>query len=86
MALKPCLRCGQLSHGSYCPKHARPGSTRQWRKVRQAVFAFYGPRCVYCGAPAEHVDHVIPRTDGGTDRFDNLRPACEHCNLAKGAR
>jgi 5-methylcytosine-specific restriction endonuclease McrA len=85
MALKPCLRCGQLSHGSYCAKHARPGSTRQWRKTRQAVFAFYGARCE-CGAPAEHVDHVIPVADGGSHRLDNLRPTCAKCNLAKGAR
>jgi 5-methylcytosine-specific restriction endonuclease McrA len=82
MALKPCICCGTLSNGSFCPRHARPGSRRQWRKTRQAVFAFYGPRCA-CGAPAEHVDHVIPVADGGTDRLDNLRPACAKCNLAR---
>jgi 5-methylcytosine-specific restriction endonuclease McrA len=49
------------------------------------VFAFYGRRCA-CGAPAEHVDHIIPVADGGTDRLDNLRPSCAACNLAKGAR
>ena len=30
-----------------------------------------------------HVDHVIPRAQGGTDELDNLVTACPPCNLAK---
>jgi len=41
---------------------------------------------VYCDAPAAHVDHVIPRSRGGSDDIDNLVPACARCNLSKGAR
>jgi len=44
------------------------------------------PKCAYCGAPAEHIDHVIPRSQGGTDDPRNLVPACAKCNLTKGAR
>lgn len=32
------------------------------------------------------VDHGNPRAKGGTDRFRNLRVACQGCNRAKGAR
>lgn len=45
-----------------------------------------GPYCTYCGVPAEHLDHVIPRSRGGTSNDDNLVPACARCNLAKGAK
>ncbi len=38
--------------------------------------------CLYCGAPAEHADHVLPRNLGGTDE-GNLVPACAPCNLSK---
>lgn len=31
-------------------------------------------------------DHVIPRSRGGTDRFENLVLACLPCNSLKGAR
>lgn len=45
--------------------------------------------CFYCGAgPRQsvlHVDHVKPVSAGGTNDFDNLRTACEDCNIGKGA-
>jgi 5-methylcytosine-specific restriction endonuclease McrA len=39
--------------------------------------------CAYCGGEAEEVDHFIPRSQGGTDDWDNLVPACRHCNASK---
>lgn len=41
--------------------------------------------CSYCLAPAQAWDHVEPRRTGGTDRPDNLVPACHPCNISKGA-
>jgi 5-methylcytosine-specific restriction endonuclease McrA len=50
-------------------------------------------RCVLCGAsPATqlacvlHVDHVIPYSKGGKTVPENLRTACESCNLGKSAK
>lgn len=40
-------------------------------------------KCVYCGEPSQHVDHVIPVSKGGTNDLDNLVAACSTCNLAK---
>lgn len=31
-----------------------------------------------------HIDHVIPRSRGGTDDMDNLAVSCAPCNLSKG--
>lgn len=42
--------------------------------------------CVYCGAPSEHIDHVIPLARGGAHDIDNLVPACAKCNTSKGAK
>jgi 5-methylcytosine-specific restriction endonuclease McrA len=33
-----------------------------------------------------HVDHVVPLAAGGATKEDNLRTACEECNLGKAAR
>ena len=43
--------------------------------------------CQYCGA-AERLtlDHVLPRSRGGTDAWDNLVAACTRCNSRKGNR
>ncbi|MGE0309882.1 MAG: HNH endonuclease, partial [Acidimicrobiia bacterium] len=32
---------------------------------RRAVFARDGHRCQYCGAHADSIDHVVPRSKGG---------------------
>jgi 5-methylcytosine-specific restriction endonuclease McrA len=50
-----------------------------------ARVAVYGGRCAYCGGPYEHIDHVKPIKLGGPHILANLRPACEQCNLRKGA-
>lgn len=42
--------------------------------------------CVYCGAPAEHADHVVPITRGGLHCQENIVPACRFCNQSKNNR
>ena len=42
--------------------------------------------CVYCGAPAETRDHVVPRSRGGSDDPANIVMACRSCNSTKGTR
>lgn len=53
---------------------------------RRAVFARDGHRCQYCGAAAENIDHVIPRSRGGTHTWDNVVAACRPCNARKEDR
>lgn len=84
MPRKPCLRCGALTPGTYCPPcKPRNGSTWAYRKARASVLP-PGAQCYLCGAPATEADHVIPVARGGTDHPDNLKPVCLPCNRAKG--
>ena len=41
--------------------------------------------CCYCGAPSEHIDHIIPVARGGTGGWGNLTAACRRCNQSKNA-
>jgi 5-methylcytosine-specific restriction endonuclease McrA len=44
--------------------------------------------CAYCGVKPIHltIDHVIPRSQEGTNDLSNLLPACRNCNESKGSR
>lgn len=53
---------------------------------RRAVFARDGSRCQYCGAAAESIDHVVPRSRGGQHVWENVVAACRPCNARKRDR
>ncbi|HUF33384.1 MAG TPA: HNH endonuclease [Acidimicrobiales bacterium] len=53
---------------------------------RRAVFARDGGRCQYCSAPAESIDHVVPRAKGGLHVWENVVAACRPCNTSKRDR
>ncbi|MFB2878515.1 RNA-guided endonuclease IscB [Floridanema aerugineum] len=55
-------------------------------EVKEYLLQKWGRDCVYCGAkntPLE-VEHIHPKSKGGTDRVSNLTLACHTCNQAKG--
>lgn len=57
-------------------------------EVREYVLEKWGRRCAYCGAenvPLE-LEHITPKSRGGTDRVSNLTVACRTCNKTKGNR
>ena len=54
--------------------------------TRKAVFARDGGRCVYCGAAATSLDHVVPKSRGGSHTWDNVVSACGRCNHVKADR
>ena len=55
-----------------------------WRRMRKQVLTRDRHTCHYCGDTATEADHVIPRSKGGQDTFDNLVAACKKCNTSKG--
>ncbi len=50
------------------------------------MFARDGWRCQYCGATAENLDHVLPRSRGGLHAWENVVAACRRCNAKKEDR
>ena len=57
------------------------------RITRRAVFARDHHRCQYCGSDRHlTVDHVVPRSKGGLDAWDNVVTSCAHCNRKKADR
>jgi 5-methylcytosine-specific restriction endonuclease McrA len=54
--------------------------------TRRGVFARDEWTCQYCGAGAENVDHVIPRSRGGEHTWENVVASCRRCNSKKENR
>lgn len=42
--------------------------------------------CGYCGRSASTIDHIVPRSRGGRDEWENLVACCIACNNTKGDR
>src|SRR5512144_765414 len=58
-----------------------PRDTHRRKIARRAVFARDGWACQYCGSKGNlTVDHVIPRSKGGTSDWDNIVASCAPCN------
>ena len=75
-------------------------SSEQWRLLKHHLFEMFGDKCAYCEAVTTHVaagdvEHYRPkaRVDEEEDHpgyywlayeTENLLPACEECNRARG--
>lgn len=92
----PDRSCPNLtSRGPRCPACTRAwnqrfGSARErgydstYEANRQFVLS-KSKICWLCGeSGADTADHVIPRSRGGSNAVENLRPAHLGCNLAAG--
>lgn len=91
-----------LDTGRWCPAHQprrgkeyrSPQSTERqkhyktarWRNFSKAYRQAH-PDCVWCGAPAEHVDHLDGQGPAGPRGYDdnNLASVCQSCHSRKTA-
>jgi hypothetical protein len=64
----------------------------QMEAYRQLVVARAGGACEYCRllelatGVTFHVEHIVPRSQGGQTAMNNLALSCPGCNLTKGER
>lgn len=57
----------------------------QNKPSRIMIYKRDGHKCQYCGSTKElTIDHIIPRSRGGEDTWENLVVACNSCNTKKG--
>ena len=57
-------------------------------ELREYLLEKWGRQCAYCGKrnmPLQ-IEHIVPRSKGGSDRVSNLTLACEPCNKKKGTQ
>ena len=57
-------------------------------EVKEYLLAKFNRTCMYCNAkdtPME-IEHLVPRSKGGSNRISNLGLSCSLCNRKKGAK
>ncbi len=55
-------------------------------EIREYLLEKFNRKCMYCGKeniPLE-IEHIVPKSRGGSNRIDNLGTACHKCNQTKG--
>lgn len=60
--------------------------SRQWNitpNQHEAFLRMYEEECFYCGERGGSVDHLVPRSVGGSDDLSNLVTCCQDCNSKK---
>lgn len=61
----------------------------EWMRNRDLVRERDAGVCQICGRPIEGhgtIDHIVPKSKGGTNELSNLQLAHERCNQRKGNR
>lgn len=61
-----------------------------YRKIpltRDNIYKRDDYKCIYCNTSRSlTLDHVIPRSKGGNNEWDNLVTCCHSCNVYKGGK
>lgn len=87
-------RSDQVFCGRVCSSTFYNSRRRGYLKHRERLFSEQSGECWLCGFPIEwgddvnddlyiHVDHLIPRSHGGSDEYCNLAVSHRSCNIAR---
>ena len=72
------------------PRRTDLGKLPNYRTHRHRLYGLQEGICAGCDThfpfKIMEVDHILPRSRGGTDHFDNLQLLCSHCNRSKGSK
>lgn len=77
IAIPAVLRLNRYVRVPYQPATSitRAGILRRDRRI-----------CAYCGSKADTIDHVQPRSRGGSHSWENCVASCSRCNTRKADR
>lgn len=58
-------------------------NTKPVKYTRKGILVRDNYTCVYCGKYGNTIDHIVPRSKGGKDSFENCVACCSKCNNKK---
>jgi len=87
------MECPEYRVGPANKKHGHGYSSKAWKETRLRVFKRDGMKCQAKGCWLPDLnhgdfqcDHIIPRSQGGSEEDDNLQTLCRRCHSQKTLR
>ncbi len=81
-------QAAKVIHRTDIPKRTDVGELPPYKTHKHTLYGKQEGRCAGCQHhfPFQNftVDHIVPRSKGGTDHLENLQLLCNHCNSVKG--
>jgi len=78
----------RFKKGVFAGAIKRPFKPR--KPTRKNLYIRDSGMCQYCGSKLTYekstLDHVVPKSRGGEDKWENLVLCCEPCNYKKGSK
>lgn len=74
---------------AYLERRASDDYSGDHYRRRLRIFNKTDGYCTYCKNPLGfdwEADHVVPRSQGGTNAIENMAPSCRPCNHEKSDR
>ncbi len=72
------------------PRRTDMGKLPNYRTHRHRLYGEQEGLCTGCDThfpfKVMEVDHILPRSKGGSDHYENLQSLCTHCNRSKGSK
>jgi hypothetical protein len=82
---RPSYAAVPIDSGTWAERRselARQRAGHQRRFPKALDYLRHDP-CAYCGGPADTLDHIVARSNGGDDDWTNATACCRACNTGK---
>lgn len=58
---------------------------KKLKPTRENIYRRDGGKCAYCGNSRDlTIDHILPKSKGGLNTWENMVTCCSRCNVIKG--
>lgn len=70
----------QLEDGSCIGTDFQNGRLKGYPSIKAYIANRQDGKCAVCGGPIEHLHHIVPRSQMGSNTVENLIGLCSHCH------
>jgi 5-methylcytosine-specific restriction endonuclease McrA len=70
----------RMEDGTIFGSDFQNGRMKGYKNAREYITALQEGKCAICGGPIDHIHHITPRSEGGSDTPENMVGLCSKCH------